>query len=830
MKTSHCLFKPLLFVTIFLGVRVALPTMVLAEDLLVDEFDENWSDISQWSFVDGNDDGFSFPEGAGVLRLGVPNGSRFAYTYSNSPFPDGIVNINIKFKFNAINYNYGAGIMVSDEAPTTTNSNDPNVYAIIHIWPLANPGNRFRLTSNICRVNEQGCEKRTFIIDIEGDDFFAWHDLSINYGEDLQYRVTFDNELLFTSTPTTRKPRQIMLGSPEVPGGPIWPIFEIDYIRVTSGISGGGGGTGRTPVVFLPGMGGSWDFDAILNGGSGSNWAIPDFVNVYDNLIASFENDGYVVDTDLFIFAYDWRKNLGTLADQLDSYMTDLVNSGKIGATDKVDFVGHSMGGLVARSYLQKHGNDKANKLVTAGSPHLGAADIYPIWEGATVVDRPWWQKVAIELLARLNRQPGENKVVTIRRLVPSVKDLLPTYDYLILEGALKPWGELTQQNTYLGSIGDVSTIDSLTKVMVGTGESTKQQINAVTRDYKDVMAGKWEDGKAVSYVTANGDGTIWYNSAWGNFSSGLDLGVSHVGIISEPTAITNIFTELGLDVNKVVSSTNPDTRDSVLAVILRSPGILEVCEGAVCNSSLGLYFPSYKLFLLPGFTGQDIDIKVLEGGLGDYSLHVGELTATKEEWKKIEGKLTSNGQQDNYQVTNSGGQLHVGQSEVTAQNGLEVTAGILELVEPGWDGEDGVSKVIDGGLSILDRLIAARKIRYSLVEVIKESHLRGVVDTVEKAFRVWMSLDRFMEKLLTNDTYINADQVSRQVQIVPYHKQGTENILMTSSSFYSGEFLGGADVQSELAGSLGAGQETLRLDKLHSARYLYLLSLGLRN
>ncbi|MBU1070808.1 hypothetical protein KKG65_00155, partial [Patescibacteria group bacterium] len=234
-------------------------------------------------------------------------------------------------------------------------------------------------------------------------------------------------------------------------------------------------------------------------------------------------------------------------------------------------------------------------------------------------------------------------------------------------------------------------------------------------------------------------------------------------------------------------------------------------------------YFPSYKLFLLPGFTGQDIDVKVLENGTGNYDLHVGELTATKEEWKKIEGKLTDTGQQDSYQVTSSGGQLQVSQGGVTAQNGLEVTAGVLELVEPGWDAEGNVDKVLDGSLSILDRLIAARKIRYSLMEVVKAG-------TVEPALRVWISLDRFMEELLTNDTYINADQVSRQVQAVPYHKQGTENKLAISGSFYSGEFLGEADGQGELVGALGAGQETLKLDKLHSARYLYLLSLELRN
>ncbi len=828
MIVGRCSCKPLLMIILLLvGIIVSFPANILAKDLLVDEFNGNWSDKSQWSFVDENDDGFSFPLDADVLKLSMPSGPKFAYAYSNNPFPDGNVNIDIRFKFNSSNYDYGAGILVSDNAPTTTISVDPNDYAIIKIWPLAHPASRFRLTSNICRLTEPDCKVRTFIIDVEADEFFNWHDLSISYGEDMQYRVIFDNELLFTSVSTTRRPHQIMLGTPEVPGGPIWPIFELDYVRVTSGISGSGGG--RTPIVILPGLGGSWDFDAILNGTDGTSWEIPDFVDVYDNLIASFENDGYVIDTDLFIFAYDWRKNLDTLAGQLDAYLDDLISSGKIEASDKVNLVGHSMGGLVARSYLQKYDSDKVDKLVTAGSPHLGVIDTYPIWQGATVIDRPWWQKSAIELLTRLNRQSGENQVTTVRRLIPSVKDLLPTYDYLILDGVLKPWGELTQKNTYLSSIEDVSIIDSLTKVMVGTDVSTKHQINATARNYKDAMAGKWEDGKVLSFEMADGDGTVWLNSALGNFTNQQTVEANHGEIISSSAAITNIFAELGLDTSKVISSTSPDTGDTVLAVVLRSPGTLEVCDGSVCNSSLGWYFPNYKLFLLPGFMGQDIDVKVLENGLGDYSLHVGELTATSEDWKKIEGKLTGTGQQDSYRVTSNGGQLQVSQGIVTAQNGLEMTAGILELVEPEWDDEGNVEKVIDETLSILERLIAARKIRYSLMEVVKKAHLEDEHETVEKALRVWISLDRFMEGLLANDTYVNADQISRQVQTVPYHKQGTENRLTSSSSYYSGEFLSEADVQGESVGSLGAGQETLKLDKLHSARYLYLLSLWTR-
>jgi pimeloyl-ACP methyl ester carboxylesterase len=799
------------------------PQSMFASDILIEEFDGQWTDENNWVTLN-NALGLSFPTGQNSLRLSAPTGRIFAYTFSKNPFPDENITMNIRFKFLPSGLNFGAGILISDNAPITEISEDPNDYATIKIWPLSN--NSFRLMSNLCPEQNPSCSGKTIILDVDDDTFLDWHNLSVNFDGNSQYHVSLDDQLLFSSVTTTRRPRQIMLGSPEATLGVTWPIFEVDYVRVTSESSV----AGKVPVVVLPGMGASWDFSAILDGGAGSNWAIPDFVNVYDNLISSFENDGYVVDTDLFVFGYDWRKNLDTLADDLDTYIEGLVTAGKIGSSDKVNFVGHSMGGLVARSYLQKHGIDKTNKLVTAGSPHLGAVDTYSIWQGATVINRPWWQKSAIEILTRLNRQTGENKVTTIRRLVPAVKDLLPVYDFLKLNGVLKPWGSLAQQNNYLDSIRDVSAIDGVATVMAGTGIDTKHEINAITRTYKDVMAGKWEDGKISSFNLANGDGTVWLDSSVGGFTNEFTLATDHSGVISSELAIKNIFSELGLDADKVVTNTSPDMGESVLAVVLRSPGTLEVCEGVVCNSSLGWYYPSYKLFLLPGYTGQMVDIKIVESGLGSYNLHVGELSATDEKWRKIEGELKNTGQEDSYQASSVGNELVITQSGATAKNGLGVTVGLLEIVEPGWDTEDGVSTVLNEGLSILDRLKAARKIRYALNEVVKNAYMLGTNDTVEKALRVWLSLDIFMENLLTNDSYLSADQVSRSLQAMPFYKQEVEAVLMSSSSYYAGEFLAEADRQMELAEALGLGQETLRLDKLHSARYLYLLSLGVRN
>ncbi|HDO23621.1 MAG TPA: lecithin--cholesterol acyltransferase, partial [bacterium] len=52
----------------------------------------------------------------------------------------------------------------------------------------------------------------------------------------------------------------------------------------------------------------------------------------------------------------------------------------------KVDIIAHSMGGLVARSYIQdaNYRND-VGKLIMLGAPNYGSSDVYTLWEGGHV-------------------------------------------------------------------------------------------------------------------------------------------------------------------------------------------------------------------------------------------------------------------------------------------------------------------------------------------------------------------------------------------------------------------------------------------------------------
>ena len=72
----------------------------------------------------------------------------------------------------------------------------------------------------------------------------------------------------------------------------------------------------------------------------------------------------------LFVFAYDWRHSNAEASKQLRAYI-EVVQ--KFYPGTKVDLIAHSMGGLVARRYILDYPDHHVDKLITVGSPFLGA-------------------------------------------------------------------------------------------------------------------------------------------------------------------------------------------------------------------------------------------------------------------------------------------------------------------------------------------------------------------------------------------------------------------------------------------------------------------------
>ena len=79
----------------------------------------------------------------------------------------------------------------------------------------------------------------------------------------------------------------------------------------------------------------------------------------------------YKFDKDLFVFQYDWRKDIVSNSDLLNEKINAILATASAGI--KVDIIAHSMGGLVAREYIKNAVNaQKVDTLIEIGTPHLG--------------------------------------------------------------------------------------------------------------------------------------------------------------------------------------------------------------------------------------------------------------------------------------------------------------------------------------------------------------------------------------------------------------------------------------------------------------------------
>ena len=110
-----------------------------------------------------------------------------------------------------------------------------------------------------------------------------------------------------------------------------------------------------------------------------NNQLIPGFFGVddYDGLCATLEAVVHHPAQQFFKFPYDWRASNRWSAEALDAFVRPKLHdwrNGSGGADAKLWLVCHSMGGLVARYFLEHlEGADITRHLLTIGTPHRGA-------------------------------------------------------------------------------------------------------------------------------------------------------------------------------------------------------------------------------------------------------------------------------------------------------------------------------------------------------------------------------------------------------------------------------------------------------------------------
>lgn len=178
----------------------------------------------------------------------------------------------------------------------------------------------------------------------------------------------------------------------------------------------------RRPILIIPGIAGSFASDplnlsdwAVTRGVKPTELKIDPLAKTYDDTIQTLENQGYVLNKDLFAATYDWRLDPGptptggatghvpgltgnSITSGTYRYGVDYLGYWLKQAADSwesrfheplssVDVICHSTGGLVARTYMQSDAYGatysdptygqialpKINNIVMAGVPNRGA-------------------------------------------------------------------------------------------------------------------------------------------------------------------------------------------------------------------------------------------------------------------------------------------------------------------------------------------------------------------------------------------------------------------------------------------------------------------------
>jgi pimeloyl-ACP methyl ester carboxylesterase len=168
-------------------------------------------------------------------------------------------------------------------------------------------------------------------------------------------------------------------------------------------------------------------------------------IDVYESFVSSLEEDqdaaphfaAYTLNSDFFIFAYDWRQEIATvtapeLATALDRYAKiHEQRTGIPAASTQFIIVTHSMGGLVARTLLGERPDLAARiaRMYLVGCPNLGSVKAIK-----TIVTGPGGlRENALNFPASLlnllpnNVNAAVTKLTAITR--PSIYELLPVDD-----------------------------------------------------------------------------------------------------------------------------------------------------------------------------------------------------------------------------------------------------------------------------------------------------------------------------------------------------------------------------------------------------------------
>lgn len=274
---------------------------------------------------------------------------------------------------------------------------------------------------------------------------------------------------------------------------------------------------GPIPIIILPGIGGSLSFKLLSSSVHNYWWLNPIGTSAYRILARNLVLSGYKLDHDFFWGLYDWRLSNRESA---QIYLEDIIEKAKEASGHfQVNLVAHSMGGLMARSYIQSNNfKDDVDRLLMAGTPHLGSSETYPIWEGGKFNSESLPIDIYLWYLGLTDFD--FNDVNIIRQNFPSISEMLPIYDYLVDKesGKIKEYRTQKIKNEFLEELEKEAFLLKERVIpinLAGKGEKTLEKIIVSQSGTSLEM---WRDGIPDPIIppkdTLEGDGTVTQKSA----------------------------------------------------------------------------------------------------------------------------------------------------------------------------------------------------------------------------------------------------------------------------------------------------------------------------
>jgi pimeloyl-ACP methyl ester carboxylesterase len=299
-----------------------------------------------------------------------------------------------------------------------------------------------------------------------------------------------------------------------------------------------------TKVFFVPGIGASWNLDAFAscksNGYSGDWTLAPYAKDIYQPVLTAISSSGWNIKP----FNYDWRQNVSATASLLSNYV-----NGSTSSNEKVDLVGHSMGGLIGRTYLESDQGKKLAKFLAVGSPFQGSDLAYPIWSGGDVWIGNIIEKIAIDLYLDHCGGIFSNNRQAVQSQVPSVQGLLPSVDYIknSQTQTIKSIVNMNAKSSYSSTNLPSGFWGVKVGTITGTGFPTINMIDVVNPSKSDTNQGTWLDGKPVNEEYTNqGDGTVLSASTLIPGAISKNISQDHEGLVASTDGMSEILKFLG--------------------------------------------------------------------------------------------------------------------------------------------------------------------------------------------------------------------------------------------------------------------------------------------